>query len=127
MSSSTWRVLNGYATYHRTHVRMISCGKWAPLKLTGIVSLPLVAPRSPREIIPQIASNKNCDRTPRGEVLRQELRYPLMTEEEIQRKFRDLVGLRPESRRVTDLERKLQAIESVGNVAPLINELELDY
>jgi hypothetical protein len=37
------------------------------------------------------------------------------------------VGLRPESRRVTDLERKLQAIESVGNVAPLINELELDY
>jgi hypothetical protein len=60
-------------------------------------------------------------------VLRQELRYPLMTEEEIQRKFRDLVGLRPESRRVTDLERKLQAIESVGNVAPLINELELDY
>src|SRR6266850_8521093 len=63
MSSSTWRVLNGYAKYQRTPVRMISCGKWAPLKLTGIVSLPLVAPRSPREIIPQIASNKNCDRT----------------------------------------------------------------
>jgi hypothetical protein len=54
-------------------------------------------------------------------------RYRDTTEEEIQRKFRDLVGLRPESRRVIDLERKLQAIESVGNVAPLINELELDY
>jgi hypothetical protein len=64
MSSSTWRVLKGYAKYQRTPVRMISCGKWAPLKLTGIVSLPLVAPRSQREIIPQIASNKNCDRTP---------------------------------------------------------------
>jgi hypothetical protein len=40
--------------------------KWAPLKLTGIGSLPLVAPRSPRKIIPQIASNKNCDRTVHG-------------------------------------------------------------
>ena len=53
-------------------------------------------------------------------------RYSLMTEEEIQRKFRDLVGLRLESLRVADPERKLQAIESVGNVAPLIRELELD-
>ncbi|MGH8056105.1 MAG: hypothetical protein ACREOH_02540 [Candidatus Entotheonellia bacterium] len=65
-------------------------------------------------------------RTRRGEVLRQELRYPLMTEEELEQKFRDLVGLRLESRRVADLDRKLQAIEAVGNVAPLISELELD-
>ena len=41
MSSSTWRVLNGYATYQRTQVRMTSLGKWAPLKLTAIVALPL--------------------------------------------------------------------------------------
>jgi hypothetical protein len=49
-----------------------------------------------------------------------------MTAAEIQQKFRDLVGLRLESRRVADLERQLQAIESVGNVAPLIRALELD-
>jgi hypothetical protein len=66
-------------------------------------------------------------RTRRGEALRQELRYPLMTEEEIQQKFRDLVGLRLDSQRVADLDRKLKAIESVGNIAPLISELELDY
>jgi hypothetical protein len=66
-------------------------------------------------------------RTRRGEVLRQALRYPLMTEAEIQQKFRDLVGLRLDSRRVTDLDRKLKAIESVENVAPLISELEVDY
>ena len=65
-------------------------------------------------------------RTRSGEALRQELRYPLMTAAEIQQKFRDLVGLRLESQRVADLERQLQAIASVENVAPLIRELELD-
>src|SRR5882724_10618476 len=40
MSSSTWRVLSGYATYQRTPMRMTSLGKWAPLKLIAIVSLP---------------------------------------------------------------------------------------
>jgi 2-methylcitrate dehydratase PrpD len=65
-------------------------------------------------------------RTRSGAVLRQELRYPLMTEAEIQQKFRDLAGLRLESRRVADLERKLQTIESVENVAPLIRELEIE-
>jgi 2-methylcitrate dehydratase PrpD len=65
-------------------------------------------------------------RTRSGAVLRQELRYPLMTAAEIEQKFRDLVGLRLESRRVADLDRKLKAIESVGNVAPLIRELELE-
>src|SRR5262245_11996388 len=40
-SSSTWRVLSGYATYQRTPVRMISCGKWAPLKFTATSFLPL--------------------------------------------------------------------------------------
>jgi hypothetical protein len=66
-------------------------------------------------------------RTRAGEVLRRELRYPLMTEAEIQQKFRYLVGLRLDSRRVADLDRKLRGIESVGNVAPLISELEVDY
>jgi 2-methylcitrate dehydratase PrpD len=65
-------------------------------------------------------------RTRSGEALRQELHYPLMTVAEIQQKFRDLVGLRLESQRVADLERQLQVIESVENVAPLIRALELD-
>jgi len=65
-------------------------------------------------------------RTRSGEVLRQELRYPLMTAAEIQQKFRDLMGLRLDSRRVADLYLKLKAIESVGNVAPLIRELEVE-
>src|SRR5215470_9726645 len=40
MSSSTWRVLSGYATYQRIPMRMTSWGKWAPLKLIAIVLLP---------------------------------------------------------------------------------------
>ena len=65
-------------------------------------------------------------RTRSGEALRQELRYPLMTMAEIEQKFRDLAGLRLESRQVADLERQLQAIESVEHVAPLIRALELE-
>jgi 2-methylcitrate dehydratase PrpD len=65
-------------------------------------------------------------RTRSGEVLRQDLRYPLMTEAELQQKFRDLVGLRLESRRVADLERQLKATESMEHVAPLIRALEVD-
>jgi hypothetical protein len=42
---------------------MTSLGKWAPLKLTAIVALPHDGPLSQGRIIPQIASNKNCDKT----------------------------------------------------------------
>ena len=66
-------------------------------------------------------------RTRNGEMLRQELRYPLMGQGEIQQKFRNLVGLRLDSDKVADLERKLMAIEAEENVAPLISELELTY
>jgi hypothetical protein len=65
-------------------------------------------------------------RTRSGGALRQELRYPLLTEAEITQKFRELVGLRLVRRRVADLERQLQAIESMENVAPLIRAVELD-
>jgi 2-methylcitrate dehydratase PrpD len=65
-------------------------------------------------------------RTRSGEALHQELRYPLMTMAEIEQKFRELVGLRLESRQVADLERQLKAIESVEHVAPLIRALELE-
>ncbi len=60
-----------------------------------------------------------------GEVLSQQLRYPLMNEEELQQKFRTLVGLRVNTKKVLDLESKLKGIEAVDNVAPLISELEL--
>jgi len=62
-----------------------------------------------------------------GEVLHQALRYPLVSEAELQQKFRDLVGLRLDSQGVMNLERKLKAVERAENVAPLIRELELDY
>jgi hypothetical protein len=66
-------------------------------------------------------------RTRSGEVLQQDLRYPLMSEEEIQQKFRKLVGLRLDSEKVADLERKLKAVESMDSVAPLVGEMEVAY
>ncbi len=66
-------------------------------------------------------------RTRSGQVLKEALRYPLMSEEELQKKFLDLVGLRVPQDRAVELERKLKGIEGVDNVAPLISELELDY
>src|SRR2546428_9692191 len=59
MSSSTWRVLNGYATYQRTPMRMTSLGKCAPLKLIAIVALLNWQHGLEGETIPQIASNEN--------------------------------------------------------------------
>ncbi len=65
-------------------------------------------------------------RTRGGEVIQQDLGYPLMTEDELQGKFRTLVGLRMGADRVLDLEQKLLAVEQVENVAPLIQQLEVD-
>jgi 2-methylcitrate dehydratase PrpD len=66
-------------------------------------------------------------RTRDGKVLRQELRYPVLTEDEIQQKFRTLAGLRLDSKRVTELERKLKAIETEQNVTSVIRALEIPY
>ena len=65
-------------------------------------------------------------RTGSGEVLQQNLRYPLMSEDEIQEKFRTLVGLRVSADRAMDLERKLLAVEQEENVGPLFQQLEID-
>jgi 2-methylcitrate dehydratase PrpD len=65
-------------------------------------------------------------RTCSGEVLRQDLRYPLMTKDEIQEKFRTLVGLRVSADRVVDLEQKLLAVEEEENVASLFQQLEIE-
>ena len=66
-------------------------------------------------------------RTRNGETLRQELRYPLMSEAEIQQKFRHLAGLRLDSNGVANLERKLMAVEAEKDVVSLVRELELPY
>jgi 2-methylcitrate dehydratase PrpD len=66
-------------------------------------------------------------RTRGGEVLQQDLRYPLMSEEEIQQKFRKLVGLRLDNEKIAELERKLKAVESMDTVAPLISKMEVVY
>ena len=65
-------------------------------------------------------------RTGNGEVLQQNLRYPLMSEDEIQEKFRTLVGLRVSADRAMDLEQKLLAVEQEENVGPLFQQLEID-
>jgi 2-methylcitrate dehydratase PrpD len=64
-------------------------------------------------------------RTRNGTTLCQELRYPLMSEAEIQQKFRTLAGLRLDSRRVEELERRLRAMETEANVAGFMSDLEL--
>ena len=64
-------------------------------------------------------------RTRNGEELRQDLRYPLMSEGEIQEKFRNLAGLRMGVDHVLDLEQKLLAVEQEGNVASLFQQLEV--
>lgn len=60
-----------------------------------------------------------------GEELKQDLRYPLMSEEEIREKFRTLVGIRVGADRVADLEQKLLAVEQEENVARLFQQLEI--
>jgi 2-methylcitrate dehydratase PrpD len=66
-------------------------------------------------------------RTRNGQTLRQELRYPLMSEAEIQQKFRNLAGLRLDKAGVASLETKLKGIEAEKNVAQLVRDLELPY
>ena len=65
-------------------------------------------------------------RTRKGEALSQELRYPLMTESELQNKFRTLAGMRLDSGRAAALEKRLLAMESETDVAGFMTELELD-
>ena len=64
-------------------------------------------------------------RTTLGEVFRQELRYPAMSEEELKQKFRKLAGRRLEESQVLDLERQLLSIETVSDVGTLVEQLEL--
>jgi hypothetical protein len=66
-------------------------------------------------------------RTRSGEALSQNLRYPLMSEAEIQQKFRYLAGLRLDANAVAELEKKLLAIEAQSDVAVLVRELEIPY
>ena len=65
-------------------------------------------------------------RTRSGQALTQELRYPLMVEEEIEQKFRNLAGLRIDAEKVLELKDKIISVETMDNVAPLVAALELD-
>jgi 2-methylcitrate dehydratase PrpD len=87
-----------------------------------IMIIPRVGPASPGERL-QMGITV---RTRSGEVVRQDLRYPLMSVEEIQQKFRTLVGLRVSADRALDLERNLLAVEQEENVATLFQQLEID-
>ncbi len=65
-------------------------------------------------------------RTRNGEVYSEAFgSVPSMNKEDLRRKFRALVGLRANEKKVLALERKLEGIDEVNNVAPLISELEL--
>jgi len=62
-----------------------------------------------------------------GKELSEELPYPVMGEEEIQQKFRALVGLRLDGQKVADLEMRLKAVETMESMAPLARQLEVPY
>ena len=64
-------------------------------------------------------------RTRGGGVFQQEVNYPLMTQPEIEQKFRELAGLRLDSARTMDLDRKLKEVEKMDNVAKLVSDLEI--
>ena len=66
-------------------------------------------------------------RTIRGDVFQEELRYPIMNQEELIQKFRRLVGRRLPDTQVLELEQRLLGIEAEPDVAMLMNQLELPY
>ena len=87
----------------------------------------IIVPRDGAETRGQRLNSGIAIRTTRGEVFRQDLRYPPMNEEELRQKFRTLAGRRLDESRVLDLERQLLSIHTVSNVAPLVRKLELPY
>ena len=87
----------------------------------------IIVPREGAETRGQRLNSGIAIRTTRGEVFRQDLRYPPMNEEELRQKFRTLAGRRLDESRVLDLERQLLSIHTVSNVAPLVRKLELPY
>ena len=87
----------------------------------------LIIPRAGPATVGQRLEMGITVRTRSGETLHQDLRYPLMSEDELQQKFRSLVGLRLQPNKVAELEQKLRAVAEAENVAPLIRGLEVDY
>jgi 2-methylcitrate dehydratase PrpD len=62
-------------------------------------------------------------RTRSGEVFQQEANYPLMTQPELEQKFRELVGTRLDKARADDLDRKLKDIPQIDDVGKLVSDL----
>lgn len=87
----------------------------------------IVAPREgPAERAHRLEADMTV-RTRSGDVFQQEVNYPLMTQPEIEQKFRDLVGLRLDNARTMDLDHKLKGVEKVDNVAKLVSDLGIAY
>ncbi len=66
-------------------------------------------------------------RTRNGKALGQNLRYPLMTPDEIDQKFRTLAGMRMDKAAVTTLEQRLKAVETEKDIPGLMKSMELAY
>ena len=66
-------------------------------------------------------------RTRDGSEYQTEANHPLMTQSDIEQKFRDLVGLRLDKARTLDIDRKLKEVEAIYNVAKLVSDLEIAY
>lgn len=87
--------------------------------------------REPIVQVPRTKSNSRSGRLTTGLLVRlkvgteyrEESKYPLMTQDEIQHKFRNLAGLRLEHDDVMKLERDLLAVESMEDVSPLVKQL----
>ena len=87
----------------------------------------IIIPREHAETRGQRLNSGIAIRNTRGEVFRQDLRYPPMNEEELKKKFRNLAGRRLEASQVLELERQLLSIDTLLDVAPLVRQLELPY
>lgn len=58
-------------------------------------------------------------------MFQQDVNYPLMTQADLEQKFRQLVGFGLDNARTMDLDRKLKAVEQMANVAALVSDLEI--
>lgn len=64
-------------------------------------------------------------RTRNGGVFQEQVSYPLMTQPELEHKFRELVGMRLDNAKTMDLDRKLKRVEQMDNVAKLVSDLAM--
>ncbi len=66
-------------------------------------------------------------RTVDGKTYQQQASYPLMTQEELEHKFKALAGLRLDAAKTAALDRKLKDVAGMDNVAKLVSDLQIAY